>query len=80
MKTVNILPDDYRVNGHTWAEGVLNNIHKHVSTIKVKKGVNLLRIYAISPGFVLEKLVIYSKANKPKASYLGPPETYYVGK
>lgn len=64
----------------SYAVGVLNNIHKHTSIIKCKAGLNILRIYAVSPGFVLEKLVIYPEGKKPAKSYLGPTETYYVGK
>ncbi|HHT49029.1 MAG TPA: hypothetical protein GXZ98_07030 [Firmicutes bacterium] len=41
---------------------------------------NKLRIFAVSPGFVLEKLVIYPAGKQPAESYLGPPESYYVGK
>ncbi|MGM0901090.1 MAG: hypothetical protein ACQEXB_08310 [Bacillota bacterium] len=77
---VNVLPKGYRVDDDNWAVGVLNNIHKHISTIKCKVGLNTLRVYAVSPGFVLEKLVIYPQGKKPANSYLGPTETYYVGK
>ncbi|SEO44172.1 Glycosyl hydrolase family 115 [Amphibacillus marinus] len=80
VSIINVLPDGYQVNDHNWGQGVLSNIHKHVIKIQADKGLNTLRIYAVSPGFVLEKLVIYPEANKPAASYLGPPETYYVGK
>jgi hypothetical protein len=77
---VNIIPEGYYVGNALWDERVLNNIHRHSSAIKCKEGVNTLRIYAASPGLVLEKLAIYSKGNKPAESYLGPAETYYVGK
>jgi Gylcosyl hydrolase family 115 C-terminal domain len=77
---VNVLPEGYRVDDENWAEGVLNNIHKHTSTIPFKSGINTHRIYAVSPGFLLEKLVIYPVGKKPANSYLGPTETYYVGK
>ncbi|MCT2537493.1 glycosyl hydrolase 115 family protein [Aquibacillus koreensis] len=76
----NVLPEGYRVGGDDWAEGVLDNIHKHVSKINCKEGLNTLRIHAVSPGFVLEKLVIYPDGKKPANSYLGPTETYFVGK
>jgi hypothetical protein len=77
---VNIIPEGYYVSSAFWEERVLNNIHRHSSKIYCKEGVNTLRIYAVSPGFVLEKLVIYPKGNKPAESYLGPTESYYVGK
>ncbi|MFL6559607.1 MAG: hypothetical protein ACJ8MO_26270, partial [Bacillus sp. (in: firmicutes)] len=63
-----------------WAVGVLDNIHRHCSIINCNEGLNTLRIYAVSPAFVLEKLVIYPEGKKPANSYLGPTETYYVGK
>lgn len=77
---VNLLPEGYRVDDPNWAKGVLHNIRKHRSKINCDEGLNTLRIYAISPGFVLEKLVIYPEGKKPANSYLGPTETYYVGK
>jgi hypothetical protein len=80
INIVNTLPEGYRVDDSNWAAGVLDNIRRHVSTINCKEGVNTLRIYAVSPGFVLEKLVISPEGKKPATSYLGPTETYYVGK
>lgn len=76
----NTIPEEYRVDGEDWEEGVLNNIHKHRSNITCKRGLNKLRIYAVSPGFVLEKLVLFPEGKKVAESYLGPTETYYVGK
>ncbi|MEH7419154.1 glycosyl hydrolase 115 family protein [Neobacillus drentensis] len=80
INIVNTLPEGYRVDDNNWAVGVLDNIHRHCSIINCKEGLNFLRIYAVSPGFVLEKLVIYPEGKKPANSYLGPTETYYVGK
>lgn len=80
INIVNVLPEGYRVDDQNWAVGVLDNIHKHSSCINCNEGLNTLRIYAVSPGFVLEKLVIYPEGKKPANSYLGPTETYYVGK
>lgn len=77
---VNVLPAGYRVDDDNWAIGVLDNIHRQSSKLTCKAGLNTLRVYAVSPGFVLEKLVIYPEGKKPANSYLGPTETYYVGK
>lgn len=63
-----------------WAAGVLDNIRRQTSKVVCRSGLNTLRICAISPGFVLEKLVIYPAGKKPPESYLGPTESYYVGK
>ncbi|HHX12453.1 MAG TPA: alpha-glucuronidase [Clostridiales bacterium] len=77
---VNVIPEGYFVGDGLWGKRVLNNIHRHSSAIQCKSGLNTLRIYAVSPGFVLEKLVIYPKGIRPAESYLGPTETYYVGR
>lgn len=76
----NTLPEGYRVEDKDWDAGVLDNIRRHTSQITCQEGLNKLRIYAVSPAFVLEKLVIYPEGKKPANSYLGPTETYYVGK
>lgn len=57
-----------------------NHIRRHSTGIHCRKGINKLRIYAVSPGFVLEKLVIYPEGKQPADSYLGPTETYYIVK
>ncbi|MBO9597807.1 MAG: glycosyl hydrolase 115 family protein, partial [Cohnella sp.] len=63
-----------------WAAGVLDNIRRHVSGVVCRSGLNTVRIFAASPGFVLEKLVVYPAGNKPPESYLGPTESYCVGR
>ncbi|WP_416151703.1 glycosyl hydrolase 115 family protein [Salipaludibacillus sp. HK11] len=80
INIVNTLPEGYRVDDDTWASGVLDNIRRQSSRINCKEGLNILCIYAVSPGFVLEKIVIYPEGKKPANSYLGPTETYYKGK
>ncbi len=77
---VNVIPEGYYVGDGLWGKRVLNNIHRHTTTVDCSLGLNTLRVYAVSPGFVLEKLVIYPKGMKPAESYLGPTETYYVGR
>ncbi|QAY66984.1 glycosyl hydrolase 115 family protein [Paenibacillus protaetiae] len=62
-----------------WAAGVLDNIRRHSSIVDCRSGLNTLKIFAVSPGFVLEKLIISPAGKKPPVSYLGPPETYYIG-
>lgn len=78
IEVVNTLPSGYRVDDASWGKGVLDHIHRHRTKVNCQKGSNTLRIYAVSPGFVLEKLVIYPDGKKPAESYLGPTETYYV--
>jgi len=80
IQIVNAIPQGQRVDSPFWAMGVLNNIRRQTVKISCKEGINTLRIYPVSPGFVLEKLVIYKEGKKPAESYLGPTETYYVGR
>ncbi|SDB83549.1 Glycosyl hydrolase family 115 [Pelagirhabdus alkalitolerans] len=79
-RTIDPLPDGYRVDGLEWEKGVLNHIRVQTVEIDCEKGLNKLRIYPVTPGFVLEKLVMYPKGHQPPKSYLGPTETYYVGR
>lgn len=82
IKVYNAIESGQKVGdyGYLWANGVLNNIRRRVQAIECKKGCNKLRIYAVTPGFVLEKLVIYPSGKKPPECFLGPAETYYVGR
>ncbi|WP_379393651.1 hypothetical protein [Paenibacillus lentus] len=80
ISVVNTLPEGYRVDDENWAIGVLDHIRRHSTGVHCREGLNTLRIFAVSPGFVLEKLVIYPVGKKPADSYLGPTETYFVGK
>jgi hypothetical protein len=59
-----------------WGTDVINNIRVSTVTAPCKKGLNILRVYPVTPAFVLEKIVIHAE-NKPMPySYLGAPETY----
>ncbi|MCI3921131.1 glycosyl hydrolase 115 family protein [Paenibacillus sp. TRM 82003] len=82
IRVANTIPKGHKPGDSSaeWATGVLDNIRTHSSGVSFQAGLNRLRIYAASPGFVLEKLVVYPAGKKPAESYLGPTETYYVGK
>jgi len=80
INMINAIPEGQRVDSYFWAMGVLNNIRRQITRISCKEGVNSIKIYAASPGFVLEKLVIYKEGAKPAEGYLGPTETYYEGR
>ncbi|HHU62388.1 MAG TPA: alpha-glucuronidase [Natronincola sp.] len=82
VELINTIPEGQKVGdlGHQWAAGVLDNIRRHSTKISCNSGLNTIKLHAISPGFVLEKIVIYPEGKEPAASYLGPPETYYVGR
>lgn len=78
-ETVNAVEKDYQVGDQAekWAEGVLSQIRRQTVSIKCRAGFNTLRAYHVTPGFVLEKIVIYPMGEKPEESYLGPAETYH---
>lgn len=77
---MNTIPAGEKVgdNNEFWGEGVLNQIRIVSSEIECKVEMNRLRIYAVTPGFVLEKIVLYPVGKKPAESYLGPSETFYT--
>ncbi len=57
-----------------WLEAVANNIRTVYSTHKIDQpGPHVLKYWMISPGVVLQKLVVIRREVKP--SYLGPPES-----
>jgi len=60
-----------------WVSAVRDNIRIYSSSIRCKKGFNKMRIYSVSPSFVLEKIVIYAQEVRLPKSYLGPVESYY---
>lgn len=60
-----------------WIRAVTDNIRIYQTKVSCKEGENRLRIYAVSPFFVLEKLVLHQKDNPLAKSYLGPSESYF---
>lgn len=75
---VNALPEGFKVgdNQQAWSKGVLDNIRISATEHRLEKGVNEVSFKCLSPGFVLEKIVVYPKEYAPLPSYLGPKETY----
>ena len=65
----------------TWSNGVRDNIRTITESLgNLSEGVHTIKIYAVDPAIVLEKLIIYPSTKTLKKSYLGPEESYYVGK
>ena len=77
-EVINVIPEGYKVGDDQmfWAKGVLDNIRISTGRILLSKGLNTIRIYAVTPGFVLQKIVIREADSVLPASYLGPAETY----
>lgn len=67
-ETVNAVEKDYQVGDQAekWAEGVLSQIRRQTVSIKCRAGFNTLRVYHVTPGFVLEKIVIYPMGKSRK--------------
>lgn len=60
-----------------WAESVADNIKIITSTHQIgNSGNHVLKIYAIDPALVLQKIVIETEEGKVLESYLGPPESF----
>lgn len=80
MTKADALPEGFKVGDGQpdWSKGVLDNIRVSANTFSLKKGINEVTFSCLSPGFVLEKIVIYEEGLKPLESYLGPSETYRV--
>ncbi len=78
LRVINMIPDGYAVGdgNDIWGKGVLDNVHIRDIQAELSGGVNTLTISARSPGFVLEKIVIFPEGEEMPYSYLGPPETF----
>ncbi len=78
--TKKIVSPDFVVgdNQEPWSTDVINNIR--ISSVKMngKKGRNVLKVFAITPCFVLEKIAIHNETTKLPYGYLGPSETYRI--
>lgn len=77
-KKVNMIPDGFGVGDDQplWKQGVLDNIRITEVGLDLKEGKNKIGIRAISPNFVLVKLVLFEEGKAPMESYNGPTETY----
>lgn len=74
----NVVGSDFTFLCNEWVSAVRNNIRIYHSSVACNKGENHLRIYAVSPSLVIEKIVLYPEGSKLPESYLGPKESYYV--
>lgn len=73
-----LLPASFRAGENSdsrWTSGVLDQVHTAQTTFHFEAGLQTLTVGAMSPGVVLEKIII----GAPKyASYLGPEETFHT--
>lgn len=59
----------------SWKKGVLDQIHIGTCKLKLKKGENEIRLTAIDPAVVIEKIVLWNPNSPIRESYLGPKES-----
>lgn len=60
-----------------WSEEAYSNIKILDSVVFCNKGLNRLRFWGMSPGIVLERIVLHRKGTEIPESYLGPKESYF---
>lgn len=80
MKKINTIREGFAVgDGNAiWSQGVLDNLRTTEVPLELKEGRNTIDIVALSPNFVLTKLVLFEEGNAPLDSYLGPTETWHA--
>ena len=77
---IDTIPEGYMVGDgkEPWSTGVLCNGRITDVSLDLQKGINDIKIFALSPGFVLEKIVIVPEGVKLPYSYLGPGESFHT--
>ncbi len=75
-----VVDEEFRVgdNQEPWSTDVTNNIRISSVYADCKAGMNVLKVYPVTPNIVLEKIVIHEANSKMPESYLGAPETFRV--
>lgn len=79
-QAIALLPEDYNAGDpgcQAWDTMVLDQIRVTKQKITLHSGVNTLHVFALDPGFTLEKIVLVRDSSKLLPSYLGPQETYF---
>ena len=77
LKVIGAVDDDFYAS-HTcpqWCMGVLDNVRRIKTHVKVKKGFNKLYIYAGSPNVSFDKLMLWPEDYRMPLTYLGAPES-----
>ena len=78
MQTVNTVKEPERpfFLSAQWAQEARDNVKKTKVTVKCNRGENVLHFYGMSPGVVLERILLVKKGIEIPKSYLGPGESY----
>ena len=81
MEVHNLVGPDFaslKLDCKEWDTAVRDNIRIRSVTVSCRKGLNQLRLYAMSPMAVIERLVLHPADEPLPQSYLGPPESWQV--
>ena len=71
-----VVPQGYAASGNDWETSVKNNARFVSARLPlVTPGYHTLKVWMVDPGVVVQKLVV--DMGGLKASYLGPPESYF---
>ena len=78
IKIINTVkkPDEQFFFSAQWTEEARNNVKKVVDSLECVRGENVIRFYGMSPGIVLERILLVRKGILIPESYLGPEESY----
>ncbi len=78
MKIINTVknPDEQFFFSRQWREEAVNSVKKVTDTVLCLRGENRLIFYGVSPGIVLERILLVRKGIAIPESYLGPGESY----
>ena len=60
-----------------WEEEAISNIKLVKETVNLQNGFNTLRVFAVSPQMIFEKIVLHKASIPLPQSYLGPVESYF---
>jgi len=72
---VTVTLDNAGVDHRSWGKSVAESIRIVKTPLKFNRGKNTITYWLVSPGVVLQKLVL--NTGGLKESFLGPPETFY---
>lgn len=78
MQILDAVTDDFKIGDHqpVWARGVLDQIRRRSVPVQLEQGINTIRVTPVTPGFVLEKIVIYPHETNRQKPILNETETY----
>ena len=81
IATVNTIANGYIAgDSYDWSLNILFAGHTvNLGTAALKTGENTIRIYGMDQNVMIQKLVLVSGNNAPKASFAGPAQSYYAG-